>query len=199
LLKFQKAKANFAFQKQILLFKSKFCFSKAKFDFQKQSLLFKSKTYSRHQKKSSMVATTTTMNNNNSFFAFSATMVVATSDHLLHLGLELVGFKTRHIQRTRYTKNLSRFRSAYGVGPETVAHILHDLSHHGIEEEPDTIWLLIALNWMRVYNTEEFMEGVFDRDEKTLREHIWKYVLAVRQLKDVKVCHLLWSCSRINY
>ena len=66
------------------------------------------------------------MNNNNSFFAFSATMVVATSDHLLHLGLELVGFKTRRIQRTQYQINLSHFRSTYSVGPETVAHILKE-------------------------------------------------------------------------
>ena len=117
------------------------------------------------------------------------------SDRLLRLGLELAGFNQRRIQRTRYKKNLSRFRSAYGVGPETVAQILNDLSSHGIEEEPDPVWLLIALNWMRVYNTEEFMEGVFDHDEKTLREHIWQYILAIRMLKDVKVRVVSTCCS----
>ena len=61
---------------------------------------------------------------------------------------------------------------------------MNDLSQHEIEEEPDAVWLLIALNWIREYNMEEFMEGVFDHDEKTLREHIWKYILAIRQLKD---------------
>ena len=92
-------------------------------------------------------------------------MVESQSDHLLRLSLELVGFKTSRIERTRYKKNLSRFRRAFGVGPETVAQILNDLSQHEVEEEPDAVWLLIALNWIRVYNTEEFMEGVFDLDE----------------------------------
>jgi hypothetical protein len=112
------------------------------------------------------------------------------SNRLLCLGLELAGFKPRRIQRTRYKKNLSRFRSAYGVGPETVKQILNDLSLHGTEDEPDPVWLLIALNWMRMYNTEEFMEGVFDFDEKTIQEHVWQYILAIRKLKVVKVSPL---------
>jgi hypothetical protein len=82
-------------------------------------------------------------------------MVESESDRLLHLGLEIVGYKTRHIQCTRYKKNLSRFRSAFGVGLDTVAQILNDLSQHEIEEEPDAVWLLIALNWIRVYNMKE--------------------------------------------
>ena len=89
-------------------------------------------------------------------------MVESESDCLLRLGLEIVGFKTGRIQRTRYKKYLSRFRSSFGVGPDTMAQILNDLSQHEIEEEPDAVWLLIALNWIRVYNTEEVMEGVFD-------------------------------------
>ena len=116
-------------------------------------------------------------------------MVELQSNHLLRLGLEIVGFKARRIQRTRYKKKLSRFRSAFGVGADTVAQILNDLSQHEIKEDPDAVWLLIALNWIRVYNTEEFMEGVFDKDEKTIREHVWKYILAIQQLKDVKASH----------
>ena len=116
---------------------------------------------------------------------------------LLCLGLELVGFKTRRIKRTRYKKNLSRFCSAFGVGPETVRDLLNDIAQHGIKDEPDAVWLLIALNWMRVYNTEEFMEGVFDSDEKTIREHVWDYILAIRQLKDVKI-KWLWDDRHAN-
>jgi hypothetical protein len=43
-----------------------------------------------------------------------------------------------------------------------VAQILNELSQHEIEEEPDAVWLLIVLNWIHVYNTEEVMEGDFD-------------------------------------
>jgi hypothetical protein len=72
-------------------------------------------------------------------------MVESESDCLLRLGLEIVGFKTHRIQRTCYKKNLSRFQSAFGVGPDTVAQIFNDLlSQHEIEEEPDAVWLLIA-------------------------------------------------------
>lgn len=100
----------------------------------------------------------------------TTTMVESQSDRLLRLSLELVGFKTSRIERTRYKKNLSRFRRAFGVGPETVAQILNDLSQHEVEEEPDAVWLLIALNWIRVYNTEEFMEGVFEDQNRASKD-----------------------------
>jgi hypothetical protein len=66
-------------------------------------------------------------------------MVESESDCLLPLGLEIVGFKTRRIQRTHYKKNLSRFRSAFGVGPDAVAQILNDLSQHEVKEETDVV------------------------------------------------------------
>ena len=62
-------------------------------------------------------------------------MVELESDHLLGLGLEIVGFKTCRIRRTHYKKN-----------------------QHEIEEEPDAVWLLFALNWIRVYNMQKEKE-----------------------------------------
>jgi hypothetical protein len=44
----------------------------------------------------------------------------------------IVGFKTCCIKHTHYKKN-----------------------QHEIEEEPDAVWLLIALNWIPVYNTKK--------------------------------------------
>ena len=60
-----------------------------------------------------------------------------------------------------------------------MTQILNGKYQHEIREGPDAVWLLIALNWIRAYNTEEFMEGIFDLDEKTICEHVWKYILAI--------------------
>jgi hypothetical protein len=87
----------------------------------------------------------------------TTTMVESESDRLLRLGLEIVGSRPVVSSAHLIQKNLSCFRSAFGVGPDTVAQILNDLSQHEIEEEPDAVWLLIALNWIRVYNTCRFL------------------------------------------
>ena len=96
-------------------------------------------------------------------------------------GLQLVGFNEKRIKRTRYKKTLSRFRAHFGSSPASVAQIIHELSSLGIVEECKihSVWLLVALNWMRLYRTEEQMEGPFDTDAKTLRKHIWFYIRSI--------------------
>ena len=65
---------------------------------------------------------------------------MADSASLLCLGLELVGFKAQHIQWTRYKKNLSHFRSAYGVGPIVVVLPCHILEIYSKSTSIEPWW-----------------------------------------------------------
>lgn len=110
----------------------------------------------------------------------------------LRLGLELVGFEARRARRARHERGLSRFRSARGVGPETVEQLLSGASHRGVAEEPDPVWLFIALSWVRVCNAEELAGGVFGADKKTTRERAWEHTLAIRKL-NLQATDLVWA------
>jgi hypothetical protein len=62
------------------------------------------------------------------------------SASLLRLGLELVGFQSWRIQRTRYKKNLSRFHEGEGGEEEEKATKIEDV--HGAAEM--TVGLLVV-------------------------------------------------------
>jgi len=119
-------------------------------------------------------------------------MVVAyTSNEFCRLGLELVGYTRQRQQRTRFKTNLRRFKSNFSCGPRACRAAFHDMQTTVIAaariDNPDVRYFLIAVHWMAVYRTEEQMAGFFDRDEKTLRLHIRKYVKALAALKALKI------------
>jgi len=113
------------------------------------------------------------------------------SNEFCKLGLELVGFNRRRQDRTRFKTNQRRFRSNFACDPRACRAAFLDLQTTVIPEaridDPDVRYFLISINWLACYRTEEEMAGYFDRDEKTLRNHIKKYVTALAALKGLKI------------
>ena len=104
---------------------------------------------------------------------------------MLHIGLNLLGRYAVGNQRT----NERRFRGAFGVGPEAVAKVFHDLRTTDIQAarvpRANPKNLLWSLKWMKGYATEELKGST--KDEKTQRANDWKYAKAIRGLKGLKV------------
>ena len=119
-------------------------------------------------------------------------MVVAIrSSKLLRLGLEAIGYNDRRQDRAQYSTNVRRFRSAFGAGPLAISVIFRDLQTTSIPEaridRPIASHLLVAMNWLTVYDNKDNMAGTFRCCENTLRNRIWKYVNAIAALKDQKI------------
>jgi hypothetical protein len=109
----------------------------------------------------------------------------------LELGLSHAGFDAIKQQRTRPVDNVRRFRGWYGAGPKTCSQIFIDLQTSDIQQarikKPDGKKLLLALCWMKTYNTEPVLAGIFNANEKTARNWLWTYAGAIQALKHQKV------------
>jgi hypothetical protein len=111
-----------------------------------------------------------------------------TCAQILQFGLERVGFDVARQRRTRAATNIQRFRAAYGVGPGACSAVYRDLQTTSNPDarinRPSSFLFLVALNWLSTYKKEAEMAGLFRCDDKTLREHIKKYVNAIAALKE---------------
>jgi len=105
--------------------------------------------------------------------------------NFLRLGLEAKGFGPS--RQGSLKVKLRRFHSAYGLAPQTLSVMFHDLQTTQVAEaridDPDYKDFLLAVFWMKTYMVEEDLAGFFDVSEKTARTHIWKYVTEIRALK----------------
>jgi hypothetical protein len=54
-------------------------------------------------------------------------LLVFTANEILKIGLQLVGYEKRRIQRAKKQANLDRFRGHFGSNPNILAEILEDL------------------------------------------------------------------------
>jgi len=115
---------------------------------------------------------------------------------IISLGLTATGYDEHRQRRAKYSTNVRRFRSRFGADPATVCAMFHDLQTTTIPEarikKPKVMHLLVALNWLAVYDNEDNMAGTFHCCENTLRTRIWTYVLALAALKDQKI---VWDIS----
>jgi hypothetical protein len=114
-----------------------------------------------------------------------------TAAEFLQLGLFLAGFDEGRQQRTRAKTNLRRFHGHYGVSPETCAAVFRDLQTAAIPAariyRPNPAYLMMALDWLKTYKTEEQSAGHYNILEKTARKWIWQYTRAIQALKEEKV------------
>jgi len=110
-------------------------------------------------------------------------------EDVLKDGLQMVGSRKDRI-RSKKT-SLRRFRSHFGVDPETVAAIYVDMQTTPTAaawlEEPDLLCLLLTSLWLKTYKTEEAIAGLCDIDEKTARKWIRFYTLKLQALRHDKV------------
>ena len=114
-----------------------------------------------------------------------------TAEEFLHFGLELVGFSEARQQKVCKNTNLKCFRSSFGISPKSCCCILLDFQTTQIVAaciaKPKIRYMMMAIYWLRHYPTEVPLSGTFKMDEKTIREHIKKYVRAIQALAGQKV------------
>jgi hypothetical protein len=120
-------------------------------------------------------------------------MLIATADEILRKGLEMGGFDLRRQQSVKRTTCLKRFRALYGSNPIVYAQIIEDLqTTHIAEARVDSKnisveKLLIAMNFLKCYQSEEVRSGQFRVSEKTARKWGWFYSKKIQALKEQKI------------
>jgi hypothetical protein len=98
----------------------------------------------------------------------------------LRLGLSLVGFDEQR-QKVSDELNLDRFHAFFGIGPKAVAALYNDL------ESADPHHLLLAISWLKLYDTEHVLAGRWRMCEKTIRAHTKDYAARIQAMKETKV------------
>jgi hypothetical protein len=108
----------------------------------------------------------------------------------LELGLDIAGYTERRTERTCYGTSIRRFHGHYGVSPETCAALFVDFQTTAIPagriNKPDPFYMMLGLDWLKTYKTEEQMTAAFDLVENTAGDWAWKYAKAIQGLKDDK-------------
>lgn len=114
----------------------------------------------------------------------------------VEIGLTLLGTSKQRLRNTKYSKNVERFRANFGVGPAACSAVFRDLQTTSIQDAridlPNRIFFLLAVHWLCAYPKEAEASVRFNKDEKTLREHIKEYVNAIAALKDEKI---VWNIN----
>lgn len=115
-------------------------------------------------------------------------IVRITEAEVLLMGLKTIGYDLLRQQKTQYSKNLQRFRAAFGTLPITASQAFSEIQDQSLGEarikKPNADYLLMALMWLNLYSTESQLAGQFKLDEKTVRKWIWSYLLAIHALKE---------------
>lgn len=119
-----------------------------------------------------------------------AAVLSLTPDEWQRLGLGYVGFSVSH-QNCCDRTNSERFQAHYGVGPATLDAVFVDLQTTNIAAariaKPKLKYFLMTMYWCKTYPTEAAVAGVFNVNEKTVRDRIKEYLNAMAALKGMKV------------
>jgi hypothetical protein len=117
-------------------------------------------------------------------------LLAITPEEWLVLGLQTVGFDPIR-QNGRHETNIERYVSHFGASPQSHSAIFSDLQTTQNKAaqitKPSVLPFLMAMYWLKTYQSESVMAGTFKVDEKTVRTYVWKYVLAIQALKEQKV------------
>lgn len=133
-------------------------------------------------------------------------LVIFTEDELLYLGLRLIRYKCRRINRARKATNIKRFRKNFGGVPDAVNALWEDLQTTDDpeafleEKDRDIKKLLMALYQIKKYPTEEDRERIFDLSHSWSREKVWFYLEKIQALKKQKIVwpennEDIWVCT----
>ena len=85
---------------------------------------------------------------------------ILTPSEFLKIGLRLVGFKRRRIQRAQPATNIDRFKSFFGSSPRVIAMLWEDLQKTQINEaqvppqDRKIKYFLMAMHHLKRYPTE---------------------------------------------
>lgn len=105
---------------------------------------------------------------------------------ILSDGLSHAGFGVLR-QECREGLLVRRFRAHYGVGPESIVHLMHDLKRYQPGKSHDLRYVFMAASWLKLYDTEEVMAGRWQFGEDHCRDHVAEYVERMRKLLPIKI------------
>lgn len=109
-----------------------------------------------------------------------------TSDDILCAGLSYAGFDCARQAINNITRKINWFKAFYGVEPTTVASIFEDVrsvdGKHVILKE-----LLMAFNWLFLYDTYPVLSGRWNFSEKYIMKTIIKYGFLIASLLRMKI------------
>lgn len=122
---------------------------------------------------------------------------IPTESAILSYGLAIFpGFDEKKQQRVRHSLNISRFKSHYGVGPETVHSLYIDLKkqYRSIEFR----YYMLTLNWLKLYSVEHVLSGRWGYCEDTIRVKVKEYARMIQSLKPQKIVFDGWEDDEIH-
>ena len=115
---------------------------------------------------------------------------------ILFYGLLYVGYDKLRQLDVDHDVNITRFRCFYGVGHLAVAAVIRDLN----DSDLDLKNFLLALNYLKTYNTETVLSGWWGLNEDTVRKWAKHYQKEIQKLKKKKVSSMiLFNLSHIFY
>ena len=130
---------------------------------------------------------------------------IFTEDEVLRIGLLYAGFNAHRQHRVERATCERHFKSQYSSSPLVCAKIWEDLI-----TSPD-IWenqthpkaasfekFLMALNFLKTYQTEEKMAGMWKTCETSARNWAWYFVKKIQALKSKKGSFLA-SCREVVF
>jgi hypothetical protein len=107
------------------------------------------------------------------------------------LGLEFAGFEIKR-QGSANIKN-RRFRAHFGIGAAALASMYNDIREKNISINR----LLMAMNFLKGYDTEHVLSGRWKLNEKDIRESNRSVVIVIQCLKEKKVVWGGWEDDEI--
>ena len=108
-----------------------------------------------------------------------------TEDYILSFGLSKVGFDEKRQRRVSRHLSIRRFNAFYGVPPVTVRAIFNDLK----ADCPSATlhYLLLALNWLKLYSTEPVLSGRWKHCDEHIRKMTKEYARMMQSLMETKI------------
>ena len=113
-------------------------------------------------------------------------VVRMTADNILAESLNYVGFEGRQ-QNVNPSVNYERFRSFFGIGPKAAAAVFLDIQEVLKVDSPILRYFVMALYWMKSYDTLQIMSGWWKLHSESISKWVWYYIEKIQELKPKKV------------
>ena len=109
---------------------------------------------------------------------------IGSADEMLRFGLGLMALTSVGAEAT----NKTRFRAHYGIGPEAIFAMYNELRQMRDDLVVDCCSLLMAMNFLKCYETEPCMASRWGLSEERIRIKVPReYVRFIQQMKIEKV------------
>ena len=118
---------------------------------------------------------------------------IVTPTTMKFVGLKMVNYRTKTINRVRDSTNIRRFVSHFGSTPSVLSKIYADLQSTPIADARVTgralnlRHFLIAMHTLKRYPTEEERQAIFDISPHHGRDVVWFYLEKIQNLKAAKI------------